>query len=89
VVLDPLSSRNALVSEYLTKLGYNQDMIEWATAADPPNIRCLNPELTKKFKIDLWYNAEDDQHYTLPGNRITSEHIGVLARFSQTPKVST
>jgi hypothetical protein len=37
----PSAPGNALVSEYLTKLGYNQDMIAWATAADPQNIRCL------------------------------------------------
>ena len=43
-------------------------MIEWATAADPQNIRCLEPELAKKFNIDLWCNTEDGQHYTLPGN---------------------
>ena len=59
---------NALVSEYLTDLGYNQDMIEWATTADPQTTRCLNPELAKKYNIDLWYNTEDGQHYTLPGN---------------------
>jgi hypothetical protein len=64
----PSAPGNALVSEYLTKLGYNQDMIAWATAADPQNIRCLDPELAKKFNIDLWYNTEDGQHYTLPGN---------------------
>ena len=64
----PSAPGNVLVSEYLTKLGYNQDMIEWATAADPQNIRCLDPELAKKFNIDLWYNTEDGQHYTLPGN---------------------
>ena len=63
----PSAPGNALVSEYLTKLGY-QDMIAWATAADPQNIRCLDPELAKKFNIDLWYNTEDGQHYTLPGN---------------------
>ena len=64
----PSAPGNVLVSEYLTKLGYNQDMIERATAADPQNIRCLDPELAKKFNIDLWYNTEDGQHYTLPGN---------------------
>ena len=56
---------NPLISEYLTKLGYSQDMIEWATAAD---LRCLHPELAKKFNIDYWFNMEDGQHYTLPGN---------------------
>ena len=64
----PSAPGNALVSEYLTKLGYNQDMIAWATAADPQNLRCLDPELAKKFNIDLWYNTEDGQHYSLPGN---------------------
>jgi hypothetical protein len=64
----PSAPGNALISEYLTKLGYNLDLIEWATAADPQNIRCLDPAFARKFNIDLWYNTEDGQHYTLPGN---------------------
>ena len=47
-------------------------MIEWATtatAAGPQtSLQCLNPELAKKFNINSWYNTEDGQHYTLPGN---------------------
>jgi hypothetical protein len=61
-----------LVGKYLTYLGYKQDMIEWAIAAAPNRRRCLNqvatPELAKQFNIDFWYNTEDGQHYTLPGN---------------------
>jgi hypothetical protein len=60
---------NALIGKYLTYLGYKQDMIEWATIADPHHRLCLNPGLAqKKFNIDFWYNTEDGQHYTLPGN---------------------
>ena len=66
--LPPSASGNAFIGEYLTKLGYNQDVIEWATAADPKHHRCLTPELAKNFKIDFWYNTEDGQHYTLPGD---------------------
>ena len=40
----PSAPGNALVSEYLTKLGYNQDMIEWATAADLQNIPLSGPQ---------------------------------------------
>ena len=65
----PSATGNAWVSKYLAALGYNQDMIEWATIADPEQRLCLNPELAKKkFNIDFWYNTEDGQHYTLPGN---------------------
>ncbi len=59
---------NALISKYLADLGYNEEMIEWAKPADVHYVRCLTPELAKKFNIDLWYNTEDGQHYTLPGN---------------------
>ena len=60
---------NAAISKYLADLGYNQDMIVWATIADPQHRLCLNPGLAeKKFHIDFWYNTEDGQHYTLPGN---------------------
>jgi hypothetical protein len=54
--------------EYLVELGYNRDMVEWTTAADPYHRLCLTPELAKKFNIDFWFNTEDAQHYTLPGN---------------------
>jgi hypothetical protein len=65
----PSGSGNALISKYLADLGYNQDMIVWATIADPQHRLCLNPGLAeKKFHIDFWYNTEDGQHYTLPGN---------------------
>ena len=66
----PSGPGNALISKYLADLGYKQDMIEWATTADPKHRRCLTPELAKKFNIDFWYNTEDGsgQHYTLPGN---------------------
>ena len=64
----PSAAGNAFIGEYLTKLGYNQDMIAWATAADPTQRRCLNPELAQKLNIDFWYNTEDGQHYTLPGD---------------------
>ena len=64
----PADSGNALIDKYLADLGYNRDMIEWATTANPTQKRCLNPELAKKFNIDFWYNTEDGQHYTLPGN---------------------
>jgi hypothetical protein len=63
----PSGPGNALVSEYLTKLGYNQDLIEWATATVPQNVSCLDQALAKKFNVDLWFNTEDGQHYTLPG----------------------
>jgi hypothetical protein len=68
MVSPPSASGNAFIGEYLTKLGYNQDMIAWATAADPTQRRCLNPELAKQFDIEFWYNAEDGQHYSLPGD---------------------
>ena len=65
----PSGPGNALIGKYLANLGYNQDMIEWATTADPHHRLCLTPELAKKFNIDFWYNTEDGgQHYTLPGN---------------------
>jgi hypothetical protein len=68
----PFGPGTALISKYLADLGYNRDMIEWATAAVPNRRRCLNqrfyPELAKKFNIDFWYNTEDGQHYSLPGN---------------------
>ena len=57
-----------MVDKYLAALGYNQDMIEWAIAADPKHMRCLNPELAKQFNIEFWYNTEDGQHYILPGD---------------------
>ena len=73
VLQTPSDHGNALISKYIADLGYNQDMIEWATtatAAGLSHLQCLNPELAKKFNIDLWYNTEDGdgQHYTLPGN---------------------
>jgi hypothetical protein len=64
----PSAAGNALIGKYLATLGYSRDMVEWATTADPNHRLCLGPELAKKFDIDLWYNTEDDQHYTLPGN---------------------
>ena len=65
----PSGSGNAFISKYLADLDYNQDMIVWATIADPQHRLCLNPGLAeKKFHIDFWYNTEDGQHYTLPGN---------------------
>jgi hypothetical protein len=67
----PSDPGNALIRKYLADLGYNRDMIEWATtatAAGLSHLQCLNPELAKKFNIDSWYNTEDGQHYTLPGN---------------------
>jgi hypothetical protein len=64
----PSSSGNASIDEYLADLGYNRDMIEWATIADPKHKQCLTPELAKKLNIDFWYNTEDGQHHTLPGN---------------------
>jgi hypothetical protein len=68
----PSDPGNAAISKYLADLGYKQDMIEWATAAVPNRRRCLNqkfyPELAKKFNVDFWYNTEDGQHHTLPGN---------------------
>jgi hypothetical protein len=45
-------SGNASIDEYLADLGYNRDMIEWATtatAAGLSHLQCLNPELAKKF----------------------------------------
>jgi hypothetical protein len=70
VLRAPSGPGNALISKYLADLGYNQDMIKWATTADPNHQQCLTPELAKKFNIDFWYNTEDGggQHYTLPGN---------------------
>jgi hypothetical protein len=71
-VLPGPSSRqgNALISKYLADLGYNQDMIVWATIADPQHRLCLNPGLAgKKFNIDFWYNTDDGgTHFTLPGD---------------------
>ena len=66
----PYGPGNALIGKYFADLGYNQDMIEWATTADARYRQCLNSELAKKFNIDFWYNTEDGggQHYTLPGN---------------------
>ena len=65
----PSGSGNASIDEYLADLGYNRDMIEWATTATGlSHLQCLTPELAKKFNIDVWYNTEDGQHYTLPGN---------------------
>ena len=70
----PAGPGNTAISKYLAYLGYKQDMIEWATAADPQHRRCLNhkfnPELAKEFNIDFWYNTEDagGRHYTLPGD---------------------
>jgi len=65
----PSATGNAWVSKYLAALGYNQDFIEWAKIADPEQRLCLNPALAKKkFNIDFWYNTEDGQHYSLPGN---------------------
>jgi hypothetical protein len=66
-------SGNAAISKYLADLGYNKDMIGWATATLPKDKRCLNPkfynpELANKFNIDFWYNTEDGQHYRLPGD---------------------
>jgi hypothetical protein len=63
-------SGNIAIREYLAYLGYNQEMIGWATAADPQHRLCLNPELAKQFNINFWYNTEDGggQHYRLPGN---------------------
>ena len=45
----PSGSGNALISKYLADLGYNQDMIEWATIADPQHRLCLNPELAEEI----------------------------------------
>jgi hypothetical protein len=64
----PSDRGNAIVDKYLTALGYDRDMIDWARAADPKHIRCLNPELAKQFNIEFWYNTEDGQHYSLPGD---------------------
>jgi hypothetical protein len=41
----PSGSGNAFISKYLADLGYNQDMIVWATIADPQHRLCLNPGL--------------------------------------------
>jgi hypothetical protein len=43
-------------------------MIEWATTAKPTTKLCLNPDLAKQLNIDFWYNTEDGQHHTLPGD---------------------
>jgi hypothetical protein len=59
---------NESIGKYLTYLGYKRDMIEWAITAGPKYRLCLNPELAKKFNFDFWYNTEDGQHYTLPGD---------------------
>jgi len=64
----PSGSGNASIDKYLADLGYNRDMIEWATTADPQHQQCLTPELAKKLNIDFWLNTEDGQHHTLPGN---------------------
>jgi hypothetical protein len=45
----PSGSGNASIDEYLADLGYNRDMIEWATTADAQHRLCLNPELAKKM----------------------------------------
>jgi hypothetical protein len=64
----PSHEGNELVGKYLTYLGYKQDMIEWAKLGAPDGRLCLTPELAKKFNADFWFNTEDGQHYTLPGN---------------------
>jgi hypothetical protein len=64
----PSAEGIASVDKYLAGLGYKQDMIEWATVADPKHVRCLTPELANKYNIDFWYNTEDGRHYTLPGD---------------------
>ena len=66
--LGPSGPGNAVIAKYLAYLGYDQDLFKWATAADPQHRRCLNLYLARKFNIDFWYNTEDGQHYTLPGN---------------------
>jgi hypothetical protein len=84
VLRAPSGPGNAWISKYLAYLDCNQDMIEWAAAADPKHRRCLNSELAKKFNIDFWYNTEDGggQHYTLPGNH------GLLPTTSESPPSS-
>jgi hypothetical protein len=57
----PSGSGSALIDKYLVGLGYNRDIIEWATTADPKHVRCLTPELAKELDIDAWYNTEDGQ----------------------------
>jgi hypothetical protein len=69
----PSDQGNTSISKYLADLGYNQDMIEWATTATPAglsHLQRLTPELAKKFNIDFWYNTDDGggQRYSLPGN---------------------
>jgi hypothetical protein len=59
---------NAVIGKYFATLGYNRDMVEWALTADPQHRLCLTPDLAQKFNIDFWFNTEDGQHYTLPGN---------------------
>jgi hypothetical protein len=59
---------NAVIGKYFATLGYNRDMAEWAATADPKHRLCLTPELAEKFNIDFWFNTEDGQHHTLPGN---------------------
>jgi hypothetical protein len=76
----PSGPGNAAISKYLGYLGQNRDMIEWATIADPQHRRCLTSELAKRFNIDAWYNTEDGQHFTLPGNH------GVLPTASGYPR---
>jgi hypothetical protein len=49
----PSDPGNAAINKYLAYLGYNQDMIGWATAADPQHRRCLNPELATKYNINF------------------------------------
>jgi hypothetical protein len=64
----PSGSGNALIDKYLADLGYNRDIVEWATTTDTSHIHCLTPEFANKFNIDAWSNTEDGQHYTLPGD---------------------
>jgi hypothetical protein len=64
----PSASGIAKIDKYLADLGYNRDIVAWATTADPKHRECLTSELAKKFNIDAWSNTEDGQHHTLPGN---------------------
>jgi hypothetical protein len=69
VLREPSDSGNAAISKYLADLGYNQDMIGWATTADPQHRQCMDLYRAKKFNIDFWYNtAAGGQHYSLPGD---------------------
>jgi hypothetical protein len=63
----PSDALDASVGKYISELGYNPDMIEWAKT-DPNHQRCLTPEVANKLNIDFWYNTEDAQHHTLPGD---------------------